>query len=83
MIDLLKYDEWPYPTTVQLLGSDDGVEHVVTIVGRWTSTPQRCTRCRSRASCWTTVARARRDVCPLPESSAQYACVPPAIAYLE
>ena len=35
MIDLLKYDEWPYPTTVQLLGSDDGVGHVVTIVERW------------------------------------------------
>ena len=26
---------------------------------------------------------ARRDVCPLLESSAQYACVPPAKAYLE
>ena len=35
MIDLLKYDEWPYSTTVQLLGSDDGVGHVVIIVGRW------------------------------------------------
>ena len=35
MIDLLTYDEWPYPTTVQLLGSDDGVGHVVTIVWRW------------------------------------------------
>ena len=35
MIDLLEYDEWPYPTTVQLVGSDDGVGHVVTIVGKW------------------------------------------------
>ena len=35
MIDLLEYNEWPYPTTVQLAGSDDGVGHVVTIVGRW------------------------------------------------
>ena len=34
MIDLLKDDGWPYPTTVQLLGSDNGVGHVVTIVGR-------------------------------------------------
>ena len=35
MIDLLNYNEWLYPTTVQLLGSDDGVGHVVTIVERW------------------------------------------------
>ena len=35
MIDLLKYDGWPYSMTVQLPGSDAGVEHVDTIVGRW------------------------------------------------
>ena len=35
MIDLLKYNGWPYPTIVQLLSSDDGVGHVVIIVGRW------------------------------------------------
>ena len=37
IIDLLKYNEWPYPTTAQLLGSDDSVVgHVVTIVQRRT-----------------------------------------------
>ena len=35
MIELLKYDGWPSSTTVQLLGLDNGVQHVVAIVGRW------------------------------------------------
>ena len=31
-LDLLNYDEWPYPTTIQLIGVDSDVGHTVTIV---------------------------------------------------
>ena len=34
-LDLINYDRWPYPTTVQLIGADGGVGHTVTIVKEW------------------------------------------------